>query len=136
MALEFISTIGSWNKINLYADSLLVLEALNTFKTSKQEILAIKKNILEMRKSKSITLHWIPAHSGIQGNETADSYAQNSTTRPNIEKIPKKSFKQLKKCNFQCANTDLARALGFVHNRKRQTYRKTNTGGINSNEKI
>ncbi|GBO29316.1 hypothetical protein AVEN_104406-1 [Araneus ventricosus] len=33
MALEFISTIGPWNKINLYTDSLSVFEALNTFKT-------------------------------------------------------------------------------------------------------
>ncbi|GBM36978.1 hypothetical protein AVEN_153924-1 [Araneus ventricosus] len=96
LALEFISTIGPWNKINLYTDSLSVLEALNTFKTSKQEILAIKNDILEMSKEKSITLHWIPAHTGIQGNETADSYAKKATTRPNIEKIPKKSFKQLK----------------------------------------
>ncbi|GBN75335.1 Putative protein in type-1 retrotransposable element R1DM, partial [Araneus ventricosus] len=61
MALEFIYTIGPWNKINLYTDSLSVLEALNTFKTSKQEILAIKNDILEMSKEKSITLHWIPA---------------------------------------------------------------------------
>ncbi|GBO39496.1 hypothetical protein AVEN_212383-1 [Araneus ventricosus] len=91
MALEFISTIGPWNKINL-----LVLEALNTFKTSKQDILAIKNDILEMSKENSITLHWIPAHTGIQGNETADSYAKKATTRPNIENIPKKSFKQLK----------------------------------------
>ncbi|GBM20225.1 hypothetical protein AVEN_216647-1 [Araneus ventricosus] len=96
MTLEFISTIGPWNKINLYTDSLSVLEALNTFKTSKQEILAIKNDILEMRKEKSITLHWIPAHTGIQGNETADSYAKKATTKPYIEKIPKKSFKQLK----------------------------------------
>ncbi|GBM87325.1 hypothetical protein AVEN_250597-1 [Araneus ventricosus] len=56
MALEFISTIGTWNKINLYTDSLSVLEALNTFKTSKQEILAIKNDILEMSKENSITL--------------------------------------------------------------------------------
>ncbi|GBM92537.1 hypothetical protein AVEN_177965-1 [Araneus ventricosus] len=96
MALEFISTIGPWNKINLYTDSLSVLEALNTFKTSKQEILAIKNDILEMSKEKSITLHWIPAHTGIQGNETADSYAKKATTKPYIEKIPKKPFKQLK----------------------------------------
>ncbi|GBM59636.1 hypothetical protein AVEN_60378-1 [Araneus ventricosus] len=96
MALEFISTIGPWNKISLYTDSLSVLEALNTFRTRKQEILAIKSDILEMSKEKSITLHWIPAHTGIQGNEAADSYAKKATTRPNIEKIPKKSFKQLK----------------------------------------
>ncbi|GBM82643.1 hypothetical protein AVEN_48252-1 [Araneus ventricosus] len=96
MALEFISIIGPWNKINLYTDSLSVLEALITFKTSKQEILAIKNDILEMSKEKSITFHWIPAHTGIQGNETADCYAKKATTRPDIEKIPKKSFKQLK----------------------------------------
>ncbi|GBL68417.1 hypothetical protein AVEN_224967-1 [Araneus ventricosus] len=84
MALEFSSTIGPWNKINLYTDSLSVLEALNTFKTSKQDILPIKNDILEMSKEKSITLHWIPAHTGIQGNETADSYAKKATTRPNI----------------------------------------------------
>ncbi|GBM04150.1 hypothetical protein AVEN_115523-1 [Araneus ventricosus] len=89
MALEFISTIGPWNKINLYTDSLSVLEALNTFKRSKQEILAIKNDILEMSKEKSITLHWIPVHTGIQGNETADSYAKKATTRPNIEKNSK-----------------------------------------------
>ncbi|GBM17761.1 hypothetical protein AVEN_99644-1 [Araneus ventricosus] len=76
MALEFISTIGPWNKINLYTDSLSVIEALNTFKTSQQDILAIKNDILEMSKEKSITLHWIPPHTGIQGNETADSYAK------------------------------------------------------------
>ncbi|GBN72705.1 hypothetical protein AVEN_57190-1 [Araneus ventricosus] len=84
MALEFISTIGPWNKINLYADALSLLQALNTFKTSKPEIHAIKKDILEMSKEKSITLHWIPAHTGIQGNETADRFAKTATTRPNI----------------------------------------------------
>ncbi|GBM77825.1 hypothetical protein AVEN_254038-1 [Araneus ventricosus] len=91
MALEFISTIGPWNKINLYTDSLSVLEALNTFKTSKQEILAIKNDILEMSKEKSITLHWIPAHTGIQGNETADSYAkklQRDLTFKKFERNP------------------------------------------------
>ncbi|GBO46751.1 hypothetical protein AVEN_186500-1 [Araneus ventricosus] len=49
-----------------------------------------------MSKEKYITLHWIPAHTGIQDNEIAVSYAKKATTRPNIEKIPKKSFKQLK----------------------------------------
>ncbi|GBN77430.1 hypothetical protein AVEN_146997-1 [Araneus ventricosus] len=87
MALEFISTIGPWNKINLYTDFLSILEALNTFKTSKQEILAIKSDILEMSKEISIALHWILAHTGMQGNETAHSYAKKATTRPNIEKI-------------------------------------------------
>ncbi|GBO02593.1 hypothetical protein AVEN_194192-1 [Araneus ventricosus] len=136
MDLEFISIIGPWNKINLYTDSHSVLEALNTFKTSKQDILAIKNDILELSKEKSIKLHWIPAHTGIQGNETADSYAKKATTRPNIEKIPKQSFKQLKNAISNVSDTDLARALGFVHNEKRQAYRKTNTGGFNSYEKI
>ncbi|GBO37307.1 hypothetical protein AVEN_24412-1 [Araneus ventricosus] len=64
MALEFISTIGPWNKINLYTDFLSILEAIYTFKTSKQEILAIRNDILEMSKEISIALHWIPAHTG------------------------------------------------------------------------
>ncbi|GBM45829.1 hypothetical protein AVEN_180701-1 [Araneus ventricosus] len=50
MTLEFISTFGPFNNINLYTDSLSVLEALNTFKTSQQDILAIKNDILEMSK--------------------------------------------------------------------------------------
>ncbi|GBO33280.1 hypothetical protein AVEN_220879-1 [Araneus ventricosus] len=113
MALEFISTIGPWNKINLYTDSLSVLEALNTFKTSQQDILAIKNDILEMSKEKSITLHWIPAHIGIQGNETADSFAKKATTRPNIEKIPKKFFKQLKKMQFPMCKYRFGKSVGL-----------------------
>ncbi|GBO26644.1 hypothetical protein AVEN_126019-1 [Araneus ventricosus] len=51
---------------------------------------------LELKEQIAYCNLWIPAHTGIQGNETVDSYAKKGTTRPNIEKIPKKSFKQLK----------------------------------------
>ncbi|GBN51944.1 Putative protein in type-1 retrotransposable element R1DM [Araneus ventricosus] len=103
--------------VTLLSLDVQVLEALNTFKASKQDILAIKNDILETSKEKSITLHWIPAHTGIQGNETADSYAEKATTRPNIEKIPKKSFKQLK-MRFPMCKCRFGKSVGLRPQRK------------------
>lgn len=69
------------NEIVIFSDSLSVLLALESAKKKEKPYLIweICKESLELeRNSKRISLFWIPAHVGIQGNERADQEAREA----------------------------------------------------------
>jgi len=41
--------------------------------------------VLDVKYSKNITFVWLPSHTGIKGNELADSLANIATGKPDIE---------------------------------------------------
>ena len=70
----------------IFSDSLSALQYLSNSKKDNR----IKINILKVLKSlnKTVIFEWIPAHSGILGNETADKAAKESTLLSSIVKLP------------------------------------------------
>jgi ribonuclease HI len=68
-------------QIHVFKDSLSVLHSLTTgWKTSSlvQESFQALQDVVSQN---SLTLHWIPAHKGYDGNEVADSQAKNSAAQ-------------------------------------------------------
>ena len=62
------------NNIVIFTDALSVLQSLQSPKTKELNELTSALGILAERAN--LTLQWIPAHCGIQGNETADTLAK------------------------------------------------------------
>jgi ribonuclease HI len=67
------------NKASLYAISKLL--------ATSQIVLNCTKNLSQLNKTHKITLHWIKAHSGQEGNERADYLAKQGTLLP-VPHIP------------------------------------------------
>ena len=89
----------------IFTDSLSALQALESGKYENKEMsnIAIKINQLIQRNGITITLQWIPGHSGIAGNEDADSLAKKGAAQPQpdvpvnhetVTKIIKSNFKE------------------------------------------
>jgi ribonuclease HI len=68
-------------EIHVFVDSLSVLHSLTTgWKTSSlvQECFQALQDVVSQN---SLTLHWIPAHKGYDGNEVVDSLAKNAAAQ-------------------------------------------------------
>ncbi|GIX76024.1 uncharacterized protein CDAR_443101 [Caerostris darwini] len=68
---------------NIISDSRSVLQALENVNHVEKEILAIKQ--LLANQESAIRLFWIKAHAGFTGNERADEYAKNATTKEDTD---------------------------------------------------
>jgi ribonuclease HI len=81
MALQIAIDID-YDKATIFSNSQAVLKALqNPGRPSDQYILCqVIQSIDKLRDlGKKVTLHWIPAHRGIKGNEGADIAAKEAT---------------------------------------------------------
>ena len=85
LALEMIDYLPQNNYI-IHSDSQSVLMAVRQFDPTNLLIRKIRHwiHFLETQSEKRVTFCWIPAHVGIQGNETADVLAKTATSRPAI----------------------------------------------------
>ncbi|GBN11420.1 hypothetical protein AVEN_88434-1 [Araneus ventricosus] len=90
MALEYIVDSKCWHKFHIFSDSRSVLQSLECSKNNSQSIVELKILFGTAVRNKWIRLHWVKAHVGVTGNESADEYAKLATTKAIAEfKCPK-----------------------------------------------
>ena len=82
MAAEHILSAGSSPQGTVFlTDSLSALQSLQEGPTDKMTT-ELWKNLLKLSDKTKVTLQWIPAHTGIAGNEIADSLAKAGSRLP------------------------------------------------------
>ena len=67
LALDFISTCDTTNKLIVVSGSLFVLKAMNHTSSKNQQIQKHLENSHELLAILEIVLYWIPSHIGIPG---------------------------------------------------------------------
>ena len=88
----------------IFTDSLSALQALESGKYENKEMsnIAIKINQLIQKNGITITLQWIPGHSGIAGNEDADSLAKQGAAQPQPDvPVDQETATKIIKSNFK-----------------------------------
>jgi len=84
-ALKFLSPIPG--KYIIFSDSLSSIQAIRTSRTSKNYLVHWIVDTLAQIPQDKIKIEWVPGHTGIQGNEEADTLAKSSLTLNHITKI-------------------------------------------------
>lgn len=62
--------------IKIFSDSQAALKALGSYRCNSKTIRSCQETLTQLGRSNKVTLVWIPGHSGMEGNETADSLAR------------------------------------------------------------
>ena len=78
LALDFIRTCDTNNRLMIFSDSLSVLKAMNHTSSKNPQIQKLLEKCHELLAKKEIVLRWIPSHIGILGNEMVDQQAKTS----------------------------------------------------------
>ena len=76
------------SELHICIDSKAVLHALSGTITRSHLIMDTLTALNFLSRTFSITLHWVPAHSGIQGNDLADTLANKGSDSPPIGPPP------------------------------------------------
>lgn len=86
--------INKFQNINILTDSRSTIEAIQNQNQRNTDINDIQKTLHNLKNNHSnLSIHWIKAHQGTQGNEEADILAKSATTEtPNIFIPLPKSF--------------------------------------------
>ena len=81
--------------LNLFADNLYAINTGTgrwTAKSNLDAVASLKSSLLTLRALTTVTVHWVPGHSLIYGNEIADLLAKRGadggTTRSSIPDVP------------------------------------------------
>ncbi|CAK1549484.1 unnamed protein product [Leptosia nina] len=97
-AFELIEREKSPN-INVCSDSRSALEDITSGRSLNPLAVQIRRQIFKMRENKTITLFWIKAHAGHEGNERADLLAKeaahNNKKKPDYDLCPISTIKRL-----------------------------------------
>ena len=104
-AAEWIQRRTFWSKCLIHVDNQAALQALDMASITKESVLKTREALNEAHRVRRtrITLRWIKAHAGHEGNEIADEQAKEGTTKGEIlddaPKLPlatrKKAIKEL-----------------------------------------
>ena len=90
--------------IVFYTDSLSTLQALESGKSENKAMSELISNISQLMSNFNvdIVLQWIPGHSGVQGNESADSLAKTGASLPQPDvPVSMDTAKKMIKSNFK-----------------------------------
>ncbi|XP_055842324.1 uncharacterized protein LOC129909275 [Episyrphus balteatus] len=68
--------------IAIMSDSQAALKALKSYEINSKLVLECIGKLNELGKINKVTLHWVPGHVGVQGNEEADSLAKTGANSP------------------------------------------------------
>lgn len=74
-----------------------MLLAISNFQDRNPQIQKIQESNQEDLKNNKLSIHWVPAHKGIVGNELADALAKEATTKTPIENKIKLPISYIKK---------------------------------------
>lgn len=67
-------------RINILTDSQASLKALMSPKVTSRLVWECRQELEELAERNSVTLFWVPGHTGIDGNEKADELARNGSS--------------------------------------------------------
>ena len=81
---RFDSVPGSTTNVVIFTDSLSALQTLESGRGTDRETTLLRQNLhhLMNHHSVDVVLQWIPGHSGIKGNDVADTLAKNGAALP------------------------------------------------------
>ena len=83
-ALDLTQNLGRVKpKVVIFTDALSVLQTLQNPK--KKDLNELVTALIRLAGHRAVTLQWIPAHCGIQGNEIADSLAREAGQLEQVE---------------------------------------------------
>jgi ribonuclease HI len=74
--------------LTIYSDSQAALKALNNFSTRSKLVHETKDKLNALGAQNNLSLSWVPAHCGIEGNEVADKLAKEGANRDFIGPEP------------------------------------------------
>ena len=94
LALDFVNNCNYTDKFVIFSDSLSVLQALNHTSSKNSQIQQRLLKHHEISSSNTIIYCWLPSHTGIYGNEKANTNAKESLNLDQTDfKIPFNNFK-------------------------------------------
>jgi hypothetical protein len=96
-ALECLRHGLKGTEVIILSDSLSALRAIDSFQIFTKIVDECVKTLNKLGATNRVTIAWVPSHSGVEGNETADRIARKHcndinvcpTLACNIDKIPK-----------------------------------------------
>ena len=83
-ASRFCSENYRSEQIEFFSDSLSSLQSLKGIKFNSKTVLTSHEAISKLASTNKVSLNWVPAHSGIWGNEEADTLAKEGTSSTNL----------------------------------------------------
>lgn len=78
----------SQKSVAICSDSSAALKALASFNIDSALILECWNKLNELAASNCLTLHWVPGHSDLEGNEKADELAREGSSKDPIAQVP------------------------------------------------
>ena len=99
LAIKQIFTCGKMGeKYLIYSDSRSVLSSLKQLMPASHLVQEVQEwlSLVQVRKKLNVSLCWVPAHVGIEGNEQADKAAREAALSTNVMnfKVPYTDFKE------------------------------------------
>ncbi|GBN42412.1 hypothetical protein AVEN_33317-1 [Araneus ventricosus] len=76
LAAEFILTLTTTRRVNIYSDSRSALQSLADPTNTHPLVGEVKRLLKRARSERGVFLHWVKAHVGYHGNELADGEAK------------------------------------------------------------
>ncbi|GBN33742.1 hypothetical protein AVEN_193042-1 [Araneus ventricosus] len=81
---EFILTLTTTRRVNVYCDSRSALQSLADPTNTHPLVGEVKRLLKRERSERGVFLHWVKAHVGYHGNELADGKAKAATDSPSV----------------------------------------------------
>src|SRR5205814_6200488 len=81
-ALNTLQSLPPKSRIVILSDSKSLVDSINNISLSSKTLLKIWYKLRDLKSAYHITLAWIKGHSGVAGNESADSLAKSGANLP------------------------------------------------------